>query len=174
MVISAMLATLGAGAVGVGTTFAATGNAEHKPMSALIEAIATKFNLAPADVQAVFEEHREVMQENRQENRQERREDGLEKAVTVGKLTQAQADAIQENVATQQAFFESLKDMTEEERKDAIEENRESQKAWAEENGIPKAFAPKHGPMMKGNHEMKIRGPGLLRHQNMMESQESE
>lgn len=142
LAVGALLVTFGVGAMGVGTTFAATGNGEHKPMEKLIEAIATKFNLAPADVQAVFDEQREIRQEHRAENHAEH----LAKAVADGKLTQAQADAITANIASQKAFVESLKGMTDAERQTAIQANHESQKAWAEASGIPKEFLPKGRP----------------------------
>lgn len=152
MVISALIATLGAGAIGVGTTFAATGSPRQAGVQNLISAIATKFNLSESDVQAVFDEHRLEKMENHQERREDRREDRLENAVTDGKLTQAQADAIQANIASQNVFIESLKDKTQDEKKAAIKANHESQKAWAEASGIPKEFLPhgKPGQMRRG------------------------
>ncbi len=155
--VGALLATFGAGALGVSTTFAATGTSEHNPMQNLITAIATKFNLSESEVQAVFDEQRSVKQEQRQENAAEH----LAKAVTDGKLTQAQADAITANMATQKTFFESLKDMTQEERQAALKTNAEAQKAWAEANNLPKPFAPMHGPNGRGPG-VHQRGHGMM------------
>src|SRR3989338_8135956 len=108
MIAAAIVATLGMGAFGATTAFAASGAVEGRnPMQNLVSAIAEKFNLNELDVQAVFDEQRDAAQEKHQENAGEH----LAKAVTDGKLTQAQADAIAANMATQKTFFESLKDM---------------------------------------------------------------
>ena len=165
VIAAAIVATLGMGAFGATSAFAATGSGEvHNPMRNLVSAIAEKFNLSESDVQAVFDEQRDAMQEKHQEKAAEH----LAKAVTDGKLTQAQADAITANMASQKTFFESLKDMTQEERQAALKTNAEAQKAWAESNDIPKEFAPGHGPKGRGQGGMH-RGPGgMMRGQGMM------
>lgn len=142
VIAAAVVATLGMGAFGVTSAFAASDSGEdHGPMQYLVTAIAEKFNLDEAEVREVFEEHRDAIKERHQENVA----DHLAKAVEDGKLTQAQADAIAENMKTQHEFFESVKDMSNEDRQAALKENAESQKEWAEENDIPKEFAPGHG-----------------------------
>lgn len=160
MIAAAIVATLGASAFGASSAFAASSTAEgHNRMQNLVTAIAEKFNLSESEVQAVFDEQRDAMQEKRQEKAAER----LASAVADGTLTQAQADAIAANMATQKTFFESLKDMTQEERQAALKANIETQKAWAESNDIPKEFAPGHGP--------RGRGPGKMHHgQGMMQN----
>ncbi len=142
VVTAAIIATFGFGALGATTVFAASDAAgEHNPMQSLVSAIATKFHLDEKAVQAVFDEHRNAMHEERQADAK----DHLAKAVTDGKLTQAQADAIAANMETQKAFFERLKDMSSSERDAAIQENMKAQKAWAEEQGLPKELAPFEG-----------------------------
>lgn len=151
VIAAAIVATLGMGAFGASSAFAASDTSEgHNPMQKLVTALATKFNLSESDVQAVFDEQRDVMQEKHQENAAEH----LAKAVVDGKLTQTQADAISANMTTQQTFFESLKDMTKDERQAAVKANAETQKAWAEENDLPKQFAPGHGPKGRGPEGM--------------------
>lgn len=158
MIAAAIVATLGAGAFGASSALAASGAAEgHNPMQNLVSAIAEKFNLSESDVQAVFDEQRDAMQEKHEEKAAEH----LAKAVTDGKLTQAQADAITANMASQKTFFESLKDMTQEERQAALKTNAETQKAWAESNDIPKEFAPGHGSRGRGPGKMH-RGQGMM------------
>lgn len=158
VIAAAIVATLGMGAFGASSAFAASNTTEgHNRMQNLVTAIAEKFNLSESDVQAVFDEQRTAMQEQRQENAAEH----LAQAVEDGKLTQAQADAITANMASQKTFFESLKDMTQEERQDALKANAESQKAWAEENNLPKPFAPMHGPQGRGPGAHH-RGPGMM------------
>jgi hypothetical protein len=142
VVTAAIIATLGFGALGATTVFAASDAAgEHNPMQNLVSAIATKFHLDEKAVQAVFDEQRDTMHEERQVDAKEH----LAKAVTDGKLTQAQADAIAANMETQKVFFESLKDMSPSERDAAIQENMKAQKTWAEEQGLPKELAPFEG-----------------------------
>lgn len=158
MIAAAIVATLGMGAFGATSVFAASDtSAVQNPMQNLVTAIAEKFHLNTADVQAVFDEQHAAMQEQHQENVA----DHLAKAVADGKLTQAQADAITANMATQKTFFESLKGMTPEERQAALKANAESQQAWAKENGIPEAFAPGHGPHGRGPG-MHHRGQGMV------------
>ena len=157
MIAAAIVATLGMSTFGAASAFAATDSGTgHNRMQNLVTAIAEKFDLSEADVQAVFDEQRDAMQEKRAENAAEH----LAKAVADGKLTQAQADAITANMASQKTFFESLKDMTQEERQAALKTNAETQKAWAEANDIPKEFAPKHGPNGRGPGAHH-RGPGM-------------
>ncbi len=139
VVTAAIVATLGMGAFGATTVFAASDSSVgHNPMQKIVTALATKFHLNEKDVQAVFDEQRGAMRENHQENAK----DHLAQAVTDGKLTQAQADAITTNMESQKTFFESLKNMSAADRDTAIAENMKTQKAWAEAQGLPKAFMP--------------------------------
>lgn len=86
---AAIVAGLGVGAVGVGTTLAA--QADHGVgMGGLVEAIAEKFDLKVADVQAVFDEQRQEMEASLADHEAE----ALSQAVADGKVTQAQADAM--------------------------------------------------------------------------------
>lgn len=141
---------LGIGAVGVGTTFAA--QATHNGgMSGLVEAIATKFNLNASDVQAVFDEQRTQMEADMAAHAKEE----LTQAVTDGKLTQAQADAIaakREELRATKPDFSST--MTDEERRAAMEAQKDSLTQWAKDNNIPMEYLRPAG--MNGMHP----GPG--------------
>lgn len=148
--MGALLATFGAGALGVSTTFAATGTPDHHPMKDLVTAIATKFNVSEASVQEVFDTQRAVRQAERVENHATR----LAKAVTDGKLTQAQADAITAKALEEKTFFDGLEDATKEERRAAVKTNGEELKAWATLNAIPKQFIPHAGFEFRGQHGM--------------------
>ena len=48
-----------------------------------------------------------------------------------------------------------------EERQAALKTNAETQKAWADTNDLPKAFAPKHGQNGRGLGPQH-RGPGMM------------
>lgn len=137
------------------------------PMSGLVAAIASKFNLSESDVQAVFDEQMQVQREKTQANReeaeakrQEQFESRLNKLLSEGKLTQAQVTAIKAKKAELETAREANKDenrtefknMTEEERKAAMEEQktkmeaeREALKQWAQDNGISEEYLPMVG-----------------------------
>lgn len=158
------LAAFGIGTWGVQTTFAAEAAESKEPMAGLVQAIAAKFNVNEADVQAVVDAERQKMEEKHAENFKSR----LERAVTDGKLTRAQADAIIAKQAEEKAFFDSLKDKTEAERQAALKAHMADLKAWVENNKIPKDFAffgfgrsghigrgpmgPKGEPGVRGEH----------------------
>lgn len=129
-----VVALIGAGAFGVGTTLAADNG--QNGITTLVEAIAEEFDLKVADVQAVFDAHREEMQANRENHRSEM----LNKAVEDGIISQDQADLIVEKREEMKEFMEDLKDESEEDRRAAMEEQMEEVKEWAEENDIPLHF----------------------------------
>lgn len=114
----------------------------ENPMTEIVSAIATKFNLNTADVQTVVDG---VMQKQRASMGAKMQSDAsarLAAAVTAGKLTQAQADLITAKAAelkatmqTEQAANETL---TAEQRKAKMEAQRTSLEAWATANGISK------------------------------------
>ncbi len=78
---------------------------------------------------------------------QARIEEKLTQAVSSGKITEAQKQAILDKhktlMASKEALREEFKDMTPEERKAMMEKEQEEMKAWADENGIDlKEFMP--------------------------------
>lgn len=127
------------------------GTTQKNPMSTLVNAIATKFNLNTTDVQKVFDEQRTQMEAERQVKEAER----LAQAVTDGKLTQSQADRITTKMKELQATRESLKDASETERQTAMKTQMDSLKQWMTDNNIPAGYLPMGGP---GHH-----GPGMGR-----------
>lgn len=139
---AALIVALGVGAWSVQVTLAAE-NSQGEVVT-LVEAIAERFDVKVADVQAVFDEHRSEMEAKHAEHREEM----LNKAVEDGKITQEQADLIVEKRAEMKEFMESLKDKTDADRKSAMKTEMDEVKAWAEENAIPLHFVlppqPKH------------------------------
>ncbi len=97
---AALIVALGVGAFGVCATLAAENG--RGDMTTLVEAIAEKFDVKVADVQAVFDEHRAEMEANHEEREVEM----LDKAVENGKLSQEQADLILEKRAEMKLFAE--------------------------------------------------------------------
>jgi len=147
------------------------GQDRSNPMSGLVAAIASKFNLSEDAVQAVFDEQmqvrREKMEANRKEmeaKRQEQLDGRLDKLVSEGKLTEAQASMIKDKrteleaqTAAPAGAGSDFKNMTAEERKAAMEEQktkmearREALKQWARDNGIPEEYLPMAGAGFAG------------------------
>lgn len=139
---------LGASALTVGTASADTGQRENH-ISSFVNAIAAKFNLKVADVQAVVDQtissERVAMEAKRLQNEATR----LAKAVTDGKLTQAQADLIKAKHAEMKTFMDSLKNKTQSEKMTAMKTQMDSLKQWATTNNIPLNFIQGAG-MNKG------------------------
>lgn len=115
--------------------------------TSLVDKIAQKFNLNKSDVQKVFDEDRASHEAERQQKMEER----LTQAVKDGKLTQAQADAIKAKLQEMKTFMDSLKDKTEQERRDAMKTKMDELKQWAADNNIPKGYLPMGHGMMGGH-----------------------
>lgn len=159
-------AAVGAGALGVGTSFAAEDGEKRGSFNGLAEAIATHFELDVEEVREFMKDHRQEVQTEHRERHEERRDAHFAKLVEDGKLTQTQADALEAKMEEMKMFGESLKDMELEERRDAMKEQREAMDAWAEEQGIDlkEVMPPPHhrpgpkGPMGPVNSEQPIAG----------------
>ena len=127
-----------------------------RPESSLVQKIATKFNLKTEDVQAVFDE----VKTERKAEMDQRINDRLSEAVANGELSQEQADKITakraELSATREANREAWTTMSSEERRTLLQEQRDSLKAWAEENGIEMRWLS-IGKGMMGDHRMGMR-----------------
>lgn len=141
ILIGAIVAALGTGAVGVGTSLAAQGSVRQPEfMSELVDAVALEFSLDPEAVREVFHEQLAEHREEMQASHAERFEQFLVKAVADGKITEAEADAVREKRAEMAAYMESLEGMDPGERHEAMQEKMEEVRDWAEENGIPMEY----------------------------------
>jgi len=141
-----------------GITYASADSTDgNGPFNKIATAIAAKFNLNAADVQAVIDSTMKAELAEMEKNRPDR----LAQAVTDGKLTQAQADLIKTKLAEMKTAMESQKDtmknMTQAEREAAMKTQMKTLKQWATDNNIPKEYVmflgrPDKGP--GGNHGM--------------------
>ena len=135
------LTALGGGIASVSA--AATTNA-HNPMSAIVSAIASKFNLNSADVQTVVGEVMKTQQAEMRTRSQADFASRIAQAVADGKLTQAQADLITAKSAELKASMETDRidhqTLTQEERKAKMEAKQASLKEWAAANSIPEQY----------------------------------
>jgi len=102
----------------------------------LIDKIATKFNLNKADVQKLFDEDR-TAHEAQQAKQQSAR---LQKLVDAGTITAQQKTVIEAKVAElkaqREANRDSMKDLTGDQRKAKMDEERASLEAWAKQQGL--------------------------------------
>lgn len=140
------------------------------PMANIVSAIAEKFNLNASDVQAVFDEQREIMETNRKEHREEMQADMQEKfterinrAVVDGKLTQVQADLIIAKKAELCSQQTNMEGKTREEILAFQKTQRDSLQQWAEDNNIPTEyimFARMGHAKGFGNPDFRMGGQG--------------
>lgn len=111
-------------------------NAQTSDPILIIDRIAQRFNLDRSDVQQVFDEARE----EHQNMMQERFLEALEKAVSEGKITSDQKEALLEKhneiMANREAFVEEMRDMTPQERRLAMRNHGEDLREWAQSQGI--------------------------------------
>jgi polyhydroxyalkanoate synthesis regulator phasin len=164
--IAATAFVLGVAAVGAGTFNASTAFADTTSnrtpeanrtahITNLVNALAQKFNLNSTEVKTVVDtvmaSEKATMQANHDKNLAER----LAKAVTAGKITQAQSVLITAKIQETKAFMESMKNKTDAERKTAMTAYKANIEAWATANNIPKEFLN-----MGGMKQMKGKGHG--------------
>jgi ABC-type uncharacterized transport system ATPase component len=146
LVAAALVAVVGATAIGASAVSAA-GGAGNGPFTDLASAIATRFNVDATEVQAIINEHVATHQEERHAEMEANMAERLAAAVTAGKLTQAQADALTAHRAEMETLHEA---------------HREQMDAFLEEQGIDKSVlgelmgGPGRGP---GGHRGGFSGP---------------
>lgn len=139
--------TVSLAGAGLAGTSLVSAQSNSSGADSLVNKIAQKFNLKTTDVQAVFDEDKSA----RQAEKQVQVEKDLAQAVTDGKITAAQKDAIiakQKELQSQmEASRESMKSKTDEERKAAMDSKRTELEKWAKDNNIPTEFLRYiHGP----------------------------
>lgn len=145
----AAVTLLGAGVYGVAQVSAASDQID--PQASLVQKLADKFKLDKAQVQAVFDEEHAAHQAKHEKKLEER----LNQAVTDGKLTQAQKDAIVAENKKLKGILEEAKNGTVEERRAAMEKARTEARTWAEQNNL----SPKWLMMGMGAHHKGMGGP---------------
>lgn len=118
----------------------------------LVNKIATKFNVNKDDVQKVFDEDRAAHEAEHEKEISDR----LQKLVDAGTITADQKTAIEAKLkelkANREAERESMKNLTEEERKAKMDAKRTELENWAKEQGLDlsKLRGVFHGPHGRG------------------------
>ncbi len=151
VVAGSAIIALGLMFAGVGISKAATTNGNANPMSNLVSAIATKFNLNVSDVQAVVDAQMAADRESMQKDMEQRFNDRLTQAVKDGKITQDQADKISAKKTELESLRASIEGKTEDERRAAMKTQVDTLKKWATDNNIPAEFLMFGGPHMGGH-----------------------
>lgn len=126
--------------------------------NSIVAAIAAKFNLNQSDVQAVFDEEHT----KREAEMQKQTETKLTEAVSAGKITEAQKQAIlakmteMKNNRPEKGAFQN---MTEEQRKAQMEAKKGEMDAWLSQNGLTQEVFRElmGGPHGKGGRGMMMK-----------------
>ncbi|RJX18298.1 MAG: hypothetical protein C4570_07040 [Ammonifex sp.] len=150
IVVACVLVMLGAYSL---SAIAAEAEANYN-FPPVIQKIVEKFNLDPAKVDEVLREERKEADAKRESMVEQR----LEQEVENGKITAAQKEAILAKRSEMQTKLEALRNLSPQERCEAMQQLRDEMEKWAEENGIDaKRFlmaGPRHG-FMHGAMGMK-------------------
>lgn len=119
---------------GIFTVQAQVNNRDGYP--SFIQKIADKFDLDINEVKAVFDEDRTVRQEQAKADTESRKEEMLNRLIEEEKITAEQKTLILAKQAEIIQKQETFRDLSQEERQEAMKNLREELKVWAEENGI--------------------------------------
>jgi hypothetical protein len=134
IILSALvLSVVGIAAAGVSTVAAQTTTARD---SSLIQKIADKFKLNKTDVQTVFDQDRQEKQATKETQYQAR----LDQLVKDGKITKAQEKLIldkhKELESKRRSEFQNKQNLTADQRKAEMQQERTDLNTWATNNGI--------------------------------------
>lgn len=151
----------------IGTSLATTNYVSAQDTTgpnSLVAAIAAKFNLNQTDVQAVFDEQRT----KHEEEMKTQMEAKLTQAVTDGKITEAQKQAIIAHFAEMKNERSSsssnrpnkveMQNMTEEQRRAKMDARKVQEDAWLSQNGLTREILQGITGGPKGF------GKGMMRH----------
>jgi hypothetical protein len=122
--------------VGYGTVRAYAGEPGKYPP--VIKKLVERFGLNEEEVKAVFDEERTEHQEQGQAHFEER----LNQAVSDGKMTPEQKEAILAKKKEMRNNDEEFKNLSAEERQEKMKVHQEEMKKWAEEQGIDLSLLP--------------------------------
>jgi preprotein translocase subunit SecD len=117
----------------------------QSPSGSLADKIAQRFNLDKNEVQKTIDEAKT----DRSAKRQQTIEQRLEKAVTDGKITAEQKDAILAKYQELRSYMDSIKDKPAAEQRQLMKQKQAEIQQWAKDNGLSvyvHMHAHGHGP----------------------------
>lgn len=130
----------------IGTQAISAYNADSH--NTMVQKIAERFNLKSEEVEEVFEEFRE----EKHQKKLAYLEGKLDEAIADGTITAEQKQIILAKKAEMFGKMEELKDLSPEERKEAMQELKLEMQTWAQENGINLHELFMQGSSFKGHH----------------------
>jgi len=136
---TAVVSAAAIGLIGVSGATALAATTATNSKDSLAQDIANKFHLDQSQVQSVIDQHRA----NHQQNREAKYEERLTHAVTDGKLSDAQKQAV---LTEHNKLVSEIKAAGSGDRKQALKNARQEAKTWASQNNIDvKWVLPVHG-----------------------------
>jgi hypothetical protein len=147
-----ILCTVTVVAAGALTLGVASVNAQTNtsPMSGLVAAIAQKFGLDQAKVQATVDDYKKSHKNEMHANMQAHLEDRLSALVKNGKITEAQKTAIINELNTLKTKYPMTAGMTKQQRMQAMQNMQNEFKSWATSQGINTDLLPGLGGFKRG------------------------
>ena len=138
IVAGTIMGTIGVGSLATASIVGAetTSNSSSDPQSSLIDKIASTFNIDKSKLQTVFDEDREAREAAREKEQAAK----LQTLVDNGTITSAQKTVIEKKIAElksqREANCDTMKDLTDDERKAKMDEERTALEAWAKEQAL--------------------------------------
>ena len=137
LLAASIVGTVGAGILGTGAMVSAASNTtSHDPMSSLVNKLSSTFHLDKTKVQEVFDQQRSDMGAKHEQRVVSR----LDSLVSAGTITSAQKSAIQTKLGElkneRESNKDTMKNLSETERKSAMDSKRAELEMWASEQGI--------------------------------------
>ncbi len=113
-------------------------SANTNGQNSLVQMIAQKFNIDQTQVQAVFDAWHQQHQATMLQNSTQRENNRLDQLVSQGKITSSQKQAILDELAKLRNEFsaQSLKTMTPDQRKQAMQNMQNEISQWSQSTGI--------------------------------------
>jgi len=150
LITTLALVLVGSGYLAATKVKAESSNSWYPP---IVQKLVERFGLNESDVKAVFDEERS----NRQTEMQNKFEERLTQAVSDGKITEVQKQAIiakHQEIMNNRSELDEMKNLTQEERRSKMEEKRTEMENWAKELGIDTGVLENlmHGGMKGGRH----------------------
>lgn len=138
LIVASVVGAVGTGALATGAMASAESGTSTgtDPMSSLVDKISATFNLDKAKVQQVFDQQRSEMDTKREQEIA----DKLATLVRDGTITADQKTAIEAKLAEmkkeREANKDDFKNMTDDERKAAMEKRKTELEDWAKSQGL--------------------------------------
>lgn len=138
IVAGTIMGTIGVGSLATASIVGAetASNMSSDPQSSLIDKIASTFNIDKSKLQTVFDEDREAREAAREKEQAAK----LQTLVDNGTITSAQKTVIEKKIAElksqREANRDTMKDLTDDERKAKMDEERTALETWAKEQSL--------------------------------------